>query len=296
MKWITRERPKIDRMACPWLIARFIDRQPEFLFVPADQVLPRATETGSGGNRAEITTVCDIMANLSRSSFVVCLLSVNQGEPVMKKNAIWLAVLGLFLLAADDPAGRSLSFKDAKVGELPKGWTAAKTGKGEGSVWKIVEDESSPDGGKALAQVSADGPNALFNLCVAGEPKLADVDLTISFKAVAGKADQGGGPVWRYQDANNYYVCRMNPLEDNFRVYKVVSGKRTQLGTADVEAAAGKWHTIRIVHKGDRIQCHLNGKLLLDVKDTTFKDAGQIGLWSKADAQTRFAGIKVTGE
>ena len=34
MKWVTRERPKIDRIACPWLIARFIDREPEFLFVP----------------------------------------------------------------------------------------------------------------------------------------------------------------------------------------------------------------------------------------------------------------------
>ncbi len=40
MKWITRERPKIDRIACPWLIARFIDQSPEFLFVPATQVIP----------------------------------------------------------------------------------------------------------------------------------------------------------------------------------------------------------------------------------------------------------------
>ena len=39
MKWVTRERPKIDRIACPWLIARFIDRAPEFLFVPPAEVL-----------------------------------------------------------------------------------------------------------------------------------------------------------------------------------------------------------------------------------------------------------------
>jgi hypothetical protein len=39
MRWVTRERPKIDRVACPWLIARFIDDAPEFLFVPADQVV-----------------------------------------------------------------------------------------------------------------------------------------------------------------------------------------------------------------------------------------------------------------
>ena len=47
MKWITRERPKIDRIACPWLIARFIDREAEFLYVPASQVLARAAETGA---------------------------------------------------------------------------------------------------------------------------------------------------------------------------------------------------------------------------------------------------------
>ena len=47
MKWVTRERPKIDRIACPWLIARFIDKTPEFLFVPTDEVLKVARETGA---------------------------------------------------------------------------------------------------------------------------------------------------------------------------------------------------------------------------------------------------------
>ena len=47
MKWITRERPKIDRIACPWLIIRFIDKQPEFHFVPPDLVLRQAQATGA---------------------------------------------------------------------------------------------------------------------------------------------------------------------------------------------------------------------------------------------------------
>ena len=47
MKWITRERPKIDRIACPWLITRFIDKSPEFLFVPADRVMFEAQATGA---------------------------------------------------------------------------------------------------------------------------------------------------------------------------------------------------------------------------------------------------------
>lgn len=47
MKWVTRERSKIDRIACPWLIARFIDKSPEFLYVPKDSVLKAASETGA---------------------------------------------------------------------------------------------------------------------------------------------------------------------------------------------------------------------------------------------------------
>jgi hypothetical protein len=47
MKWITRERPKIDRIACPWLIARFIDQTPEFLFVPSQDVIPVAKDMGA---------------------------------------------------------------------------------------------------------------------------------------------------------------------------------------------------------------------------------------------------------
>ena len=44
MKWVTREHPKIDRIACPWLVARFVDKQPEFLFVPSKEVLRVAHE------------------------------------------------------------------------------------------------------------------------------------------------------------------------------------------------------------------------------------------------------------
>ena len=47
MRWVTLERPKVDRIACPWLIQRFIEKQPEFLYVPADKVLATAQATGA---------------------------------------------------------------------------------------------------------------------------------------------------------------------------------------------------------------------------------------------------------
>lgn len=54
MKWVTRERPKIDRIACPWLIARFIDKEPEFLYVPSASVLQVAKDTGAIPDRKSV--------------------------------------------------------------------------------------------------------------------------------------------------------------------------------------------------------------------------------------------------
>src|SRR5438034_7362517 len=47
MKWITREHPRVDRVACPWLIGRFVDKQAEFLYVPSDQVAAEAQKRGA---------------------------------------------------------------------------------------------------------------------------------------------------------------------------------------------------------------------------------------------------------
>jgi hypothetical protein len=72
MKWITRERPKIDRIACPWLIARFIDQGPEFLFVPPAQVLEQAARTGAipydipGVELSHVGELCSFDAFLRR--------------------------------------------------------------------------------------------------------------------------------------------------------------------------------------------------------------------------------------
>jgi hypothetical protein len=206
----------------------------------------------------------------------------------------WLTCLALLVLAgtagpAGDEKPRLFRFSKEALGKVPPGWKAAKTGKGQGSVWKVVEDDTAPSKtGLVLAQ-TAESPGAVFNLCVAEDTSYKDVEIRVAFKAVRGQKDQGGGPVWRYQDANNYYIARMNPLEDNYRVYKVVNGKRIQLGTQeDIKIPAGEWHRLKVKMVGDHIQCYLDGKKVLDVRDDTFQGAGKVGLWSKADAQTYF--------
>jgi hypothetical protein len=200
-------------------------------------------------------------------------------------------------LAAAESKTQTFPFRKDDLGKVPAGWKADKTGQGDGSVWKLVADETAPSkGGLALAQ-TAESPGAMFNLCVAEETKFRDVEISVAFKAVEGKKDQGGGVVWRYQDANNYYIARMNPLEDNYRVYKVVDGKRIQLETEEgVKVPVKEWHTLKVKMTGNRIECFLDGKKLLDARDDTFKTPGKVGLWTKADARTYFDEFKVSGE
>jgi hypothetical protein len=198
------------------------------------------------------------------------------------------------LVAAAETA-RMFQFGKGDVGKVPAGWAAAKTGQGEGSVWKVVTDATAPSKtGCALAQ-TAESPSAVFNLCVAEDTRAKDVAVTVAFKAVKGAKDQGGGIVWRYQDANNYYVARFNPLEDNYRPYHVVAGKRTQFGGKEgIKVPAGEWHTLAIKMVGDAIECALDGQKQIDAKDTTITKAGKVGLWTKADAQTHFDNFHVT--
>lgn len=203
------------------------------------------------------------------------------------------AFLGMALAMVE----RTFTFSKDDVGQIPAGWTADKTGTGDGSIWKVVDDATAPSkNGYVLAQTAA-GPTALFNLCIAEDTKFKDIEATVSFKAARGKIDQGGGIVWRYHDHDNYYIARFNPLENNYRVYKVVHGKRTQLQTKeDLKVPAGQWHSLKITMKGDHIQCFLDGTKHLDVRDTTFPYPGKVGLWTKADAQTYFDELRVAGD
>ena len=215
-------------------------------------------------------------------------------------TGVALMVLAATVLWADESRQRTFHFSKDNVGKVPAGWKAEKTGKGEGSIWKVVEDDTAPSkAGYVLAQ-TAESPNNLFNICVAEDTSYTDVELSVSFKPIAGKNDQGGGFVWRYRDHDNYYIARANPAGQkgtSFAVYKVVDGKRSALQSTSVnKIPVGEWHKLRITMTGDHMECYLDGKKLLDAKDTTFPNAGKVGLWSKSDAQTHFDDFKVSGK
>jgi hypothetical protein len=163
---------------------------------------------------------------------------------------------------------------------LPSGFTPSS------GTWSIVDDATAPSARRVLEQTAASATGD-FNLILGPTEDSADIEIGVKVCAVAGEIDQGGGIVWRARDARNYYVARVNPLESNLRVFKVVDGVRQQIESADVSVAPG-WHELGCTMRGDSIQCSLDGRVLLRARDTAFAGAGRVGLWTKADAKTRF--------
>lgn len=187
----------------------------------------------------------------------------------------------------------SWNFDELQAGELPKGFTPKQNNPTTAlAAWKVVVATDAPSKPNAL-EVQTKNANATYNLLLAEGTSFADLDLNVKVKGTTGNDDQGGGLIWRAKDENNYYVCRINPLETNFRVYKVVDGKRKQLQSAEVKTESNKWYDLRVVMAGNHIQCYLDGQKLLDVHDDEFKEAGMIGVWTKADASSSFDDLAV---
>ncbi len=154
----------------------------------------------------------------------------------------------------------TIDFNNDKVGEAPSGFSTALTGRGRPGKW-----------------------------------------VTVKFKPISGRGDQGAGIVWRYRDKDNYYIVRANALEGNVVLYKVENGKRTDLPLVGKgrtygmkeKVPSGVWGTLRVVAKGNHFEVYHNGKKLYEVEDETFKQAGKVGLWTKADSVIYFDDLQI---
>ena len=205
--------------------------------------------------------------------------------------------------AAEQPAplqgaGKQLiyNFDSDAAGQMPAKFHAARTGRGSESTWAVMADTSAPSKPNVVAQTSTDKTDYRFPLLIADERSFRDLDISVKFKAVAGSVDQAGGLVFRLKDANNYYVVRANALEDNYRLYHVVNGRRVQFAGTSFKVSSGAWHELRVELTGNKFTCYYDGAKRFEATDDTFKDAGKVGLWTKADSVTYFDDLKVTAK
>ncbi len=195
-----------------------------------------------------------------------------------------------------------ISFSNDNPGQSPSGFSMALTGRGRPGKWIVTRDEASPDRGNVLAQVDADTTDYRFPVCIYDGLAAQDVDVSVKFKPVSGRGDQGAGIVWRYKDKDNYYIVRANALEGNVVLYKVENGKRTDLPLKGLgrtygmkeKVPSGQWGILRVVAKGILFEVYHDGKKLFEVEDDTFKDVGKVGVWTKADSVVYFDDLQIT--
>jgi 3-keto-disaccharide hydrolase len=203
-----------------------------------------------------------------------------------------MSAAGVVMMAAPLFAqATKVDFENDQAGTPPAGWTATKTGSGSAK-WTIEKDSTAPGGPNVLKQSGV----ATYPVCFKNDTSLKDGFVEVKFKSISGKEDQAGGVVWRLKDANNYYVARANALEDNVTIYHTINGRRTEKKRTNVKVAPNVWHTLRVDFSGSHFTVTFDGKKALDWDDVTFKDAGQIGVWTKADSVTEFDDFTYSGK
>ena len=188
-------------------------------------------------------------------------------------------------------AAETVNFDDMKVGTVPPGWTATQTGTGAAK-WSVDKDASAPSKPNVLKQSG----QATFPVCIKNDTNIKDGFVEVKFKPVAGKEDQAGGVIWRVQDANNYYIARANALENNVTIYYTIRGKRIEKKRANIKVASSAWHTLRVDFSGNRFTVTFDGKKAIEWDDDTFKNAGKVGVWTKADSITEFDDFTYTSK
>lgn len=175
------------------------------------------------------------------------------------------------------------NFENIANGNLPAG---AHVLKGK---WFVRAEQGAPSAPNALCQDGvSDYPAILL-----GDKTYSDLKISTSFKPISGKEDQAAGIIFRVQDKDNYYILRANALENNVNIYKYVAGWRKVINEGSAKVSTGIWQELRVEVKGSQLRGFLNGKMVVEATDNSFK-SGKIGLWTKADSVTCFDNVQAT--
>lgn len=190
---------------------------------------------------------------------------------------------------------RNWTFDKLPEGQPPAGWSSFTTKPtGPTAQWQVVQDTRGPSQPRVLALTeSGGGPGTINLLIFEAGPAMTDVDLSVRVRSRTGKSAQGGGLVWRWQDANNYYMLGVDTLASQVRVSVVQAGQVRQLAVAGANVKATRWPGIRVVARGQQIVGYLDGQKVLDITDQSIMTPGRVGVWTPADACSAFDDFEI---
>jgi hypothetical protein len=186
------------------------------------------------------------------------------------------------------------SFDSDAVGGPPARMTLYDTGEGGPARWQVVADDTAPSGGRVLEQSDGSGEDPRYCVALADALVARDVRVSVRLMPLTGSLDRSGGIVFRASGPDDYYVVRANLLEKDVGLYRTTGGDRVLLASWDQRLARNRWHELEVEAVGPRITVRWNGEKILAVRDADHgDDAVRCGLWTKADAVTRFDDLRI---
>src|ERR1700760_2424985 len=155
----------------------------------------------------------------------ICAIRLLMRQGTMKSRFLPIAtMLMMTILVACSAFADSENLDAMPPGAPPQDWMCGVTGEGSPK-WQIAPDSSAPSGPNVLKQTGS----GTFPWCVMKSVSITDGFVEVKFKPLSGRADQAGGLVWRWKDANDYYVARANALENNVSLYYTKKGRRISI-------------------------------------------------------------------
>ena len=207
----------------------------------------------------------------------------------MKALAAVLAALSALATVAASEAMRT--FDDDPVGSAPPGFTFTVTRQIDSDHW-LVERQN----GNGFLTHLLD-PTERRGFAIAVLDGLTSKDLAIAARLRLSGGIREGGLIWRYQDASNFYMARLDLLDQKLAIDRVFRGNRIRIeGTDDLELDPEAWHALRVRNEDERIRVYLGGVKVFDIKDRTFRQAGGVGLWASGESTISFDDFRVEDE
>ena len=199
--------------------------------------------------------------------------------------ALTVLLLGLFANGSAVAQRMVWDFDDLPAGRPPAGFTFAGV-REEPNPWVILRDGTN----NVLGLLHPAGSGS--RLAVVEGTSLTNLSLSVRARFVDGR--RSAGLVWRYRDADNYYLASLDLRQQDLRVYRVVRGNRTRLDDEDdLELDPAAWHLLKIEHRGTRMRLWIDGVPVSDARDRNNETAGAVGLWTTDDSVVWFDDLSV---
>jgi hypothetical protein len=201
-----------------------------------------------------------------------------------------VAVVALALASASAQVAVR-TFDEDPIGSPPPGFTFTVARQQTPGRW-LVRAEGASHYLTHLADPAAGGG---FSLAVLDTPHPVQMRVSVRLKLTEG--ERLGGLVWRYQDAENFYLAALDLRVQELALYRVVRGNRIRLDEEDeLELDDSAWHSLRVAQDDDDIRVSLGGIGVLRARDRTFAERGRAGVWSGGGATLWFDDLRVEPE